>query len=68
MVNIVKVDLTLCKACGICIAFCPTKVFNEHIDGTPIPEYEDKCTGCKLCELRCPDFAIEVEVRKNGER
>lgn len=52
----------LCKACGICIEFCPTEVFDKEIDGTPIPKHEDKCTGCKLCVFRCPDFAIDVEV------
>jgi NAD-dependent dihydropyrimidine dehydrogenase PreA subunit len=23
--------------------------------------YPEKCTGCGMCELRCPDFAIEVK-------
>ena len=26
----------------------------------------EDCTGCRLCELRCPDFAIEVA--QTGER
>nr|WP_329737719.1 4Fe-4S binding protein [Clostridium phoceensis] len=21
----------------------------------------ENCIGCRLCEMRCPDFAIEVE-------
>ena len=58
----VLVDLKLCKKCGICIEFCPVDVFSAEMDGTPIPENQDKCIGCKLCELRCPDFAVKVEV------
>jgi NAD-dependent dihydropyrimidine dehydrogenase PreA subunit len=23
--------------------------------------YPDNCIGCRLCEMLCPDFAIEVE-------
>ncbi len=58
----VTVDTALCKRCGICIEFCPVGVFVRETDGTPVPQYQDKCTGCRLCVLRCPDFAIEVEV------
>jgi len=48
-----------CKRCGICIAFCPRKVFaSEH--GKPVVVNPDACTKCKLCELRCPDYAIVV--------
>lgn len=24
----------------------------------------DACTGCQLCEIYCPDFAIEVEKER----
>jgi 2-oxoglutarate ferredoxin oxidoreductase subunit delta len=65
--NKVTVNKVRCKRCGICISFCPVNLFDEEIDGTPIPSRVDKCTGCKLCELRCPDFAIKVEVDKVEE-
>lgn len=58
----IKVNRTRCKKCGICITFCPVGLFEEEIDGTPIPERVEECIGCKMCELRCPDLAIEVEV------
>jgi len=28
----------------------------------------DRCTGCELCELRCPDFAIQVRQPKKKEK
>ena len=49
-----------CKACGICIAFCPKKVFIMDEKGKPEAVYPDQCNGCSVCELRCPDFAIRV--------
>lgn len=49
-----------CKACGICISFCPKDVFSTDGYGKPVLEKLDQCIGCKLCEYRCPDFAIEV--------
>ena len=52
-----------CKGCGICVSVCPKNVYTM---GTKCPETTaiDKCIGCKLCEMCCPDFAIEVEVKK----
>jgi len=50
-----------CKACGLCIEFCPKKVLVSNHDGKPVPEKIDECINCSLCELRCPDFAITVE-------
>mgnify|MGYP001248608188 CR=1 FL=1 len=63
--NKITINLDLCKRCGICIEFCPAKIFTKKIDRTPFPQNGEKCIGCKLCELRCPDFAIKVEVNQN---
>ena len=52
-----------CKRCGICIAFCPTKVFVPDAEGLPIVAEEDKCIGCRQCEIRCPDIAVKVGAR-----
>lgn len=52
-----------CKACGICIAFCPKKVFRAQKDGKPVVEHPDACNGCLFCELHCPDFAITIKER-----
>jgi len=64
--NRITVNKSRCKRCGICIEFCPVKLFDQEIDGAPIPGRIEKCTGCMLCELRCPDFAITVEVHNDG--
>ncbi|HHV17886.1 MAG TPA: 4Fe-4S binding protein [Thermoanaerobacterales bacterium] len=48
-----------CKKCGLCIAFCPTKVYASE-GGKPLIVNLSACTNCKLCELRCPDYAIIV--------
>ncbi|MGM0427930.1 MAG: 4Fe-4S dicluster domain-containing protein [Thermodesulfobacteriota bacterium] len=52
-----------CKACGICIAFCPKHVIGRSKDGKPVIERPDDCIGCRFCELHCPDFAITVKER-----
>ena len=56
----VAVDLDLCKACGICIKLCPEGVFDADDQAMPVIARPDDCTACLLCELHCPDFAIEV--------
>ncbi len=50
-----------CKACGICAGFCPSKVYDRDAEGRPVVARPEACTRCRLCELRCPDFCIEVE-------
>lgn len=47
-----------CKACNICISFCPQKVFEPDRDGKPIVARPEKCTQCAICWLHCPDFVI----------
>ena len=51
-----------CKKCGICVHFCPTGVFASGSGGMPVVVNLEACTVCRLCELRCPDFAIRVEA------
>lgn len=51
-----------CKQCGICSRLCPKKVLSQEMGGYPEAVNPDACVGCRLCEMRCPDFAIEVEV------
>lgn len=49
----------LCKGCSICVDFCPTNVL--EIRGTIVAVKDlAACTRCQLCDLRCPDFAIQI--------
>jgi 2-oxoglutarate ferredoxin oxidoreductase subunit delta len=63
-----KIDIfrAWCKACGICVAFCPQRVLSKDELGYPYVEKAQECKGCRWCELRCPDFAITV-LEEKGE-
>jgi len=54
----VAVQYDRCKVCGICVAVCPADNL-EIVEGRL--SVSDRCTGCKLCELHCPDFALTAE-------
>jgi 2-oxoglutarate ferredoxin oxidoreductase subunit delta len=54
----VNVKLSWCKACNICIALCPTQVFEPDRDGKPVIARPEYCTQCTLCWIHCPDLAI----------
>jgi 2-oxoglutarate ferredoxin oxidoreductase subunit delta len=57
-----------CKSCGICAAFCPRQCLSLDAEGAPVVDKAERCTGCRWCELHCPDFAICVrEVAKRLE-
>ncbi len=49
-----------CKACGICVEFCPKHVLETGTHGYPLVAHPDECSSCDLCELLCPDFAITL--------
>jgi len=57
-----------CKSCGLCAAFCPHKVIGRDESGAPVIEQPDACTGCRFCELHCPDFAITIKERAANSR
>jgi 2-oxoglutarate ferredoxin oxidoreductase subunit delta len=62
----IKVTRDWCKGCGICIHFCPKQVLELDPQDKVKAVYVDQCICCRMCELRCPDLAIEI-VTEKGE-
>ena len=50
-------EVTWCKGCGICAAFCPRHVL-EIVNDKVVIKDEESCIKCGQCDLRCPDYAI----------
>jgi len=49
-----------CKGCGICVEFCPKNVLELDDTEKAVAVRKEDCIACNLCELRCPDLAIEI--------
>ena len=64
--NNVKLEINTewCKGCGICVAFCPKEVLKvNQKDKAEVARLKD-CIACRMCELRCPDLAIEIKIEE----
>lgn len=64
----VEIDSRTCKACGLCIAFCPRKVLQpgESVNalGYRATRYRgDGCIGCGICREVCPEPGV-IAVHK----
>jgi len=49
-----------CKGCEICVRLCPKNVLELDEEEKVCAARPEDCICCKLCELRCPDFATQV--------
>ncbi|MBL7073690.1 4Fe-4S binding protein [candidate division KSB1 bacterium] len=58
---VIEINKSWCQGCSICVDFCPKNVLAMK-DGYPEVMDLEACNLCMLCEVRCPDFAIMVEV------
>jgi 2-oxoglutarate ferredoxin oxidoreductase subunit delta len=58
--SVISIQKKWCKNCGICIEFCPRTVYTAGTMDEPIITAPELCIACRLCELRCPEFAITV--------
>jgi 2-oxoglutarate ferredoxin oxidoreductase subunit delta len=56
-----------CKGCGICVAFCPKNVLILNHEGKAEVARLEDCIYCKLCEILCPDFAVNVQEKPQKE-
>ena len=63
----ITIRVELCKQCGYCIACCRwgNIALSDHC--SPLGYYPavfvgaDRCRGCAICALVCPEAAIEVD-------
>lgn len=65
-----RINREWCKGCGICVEFCPKDVLELDDKGKAVAVRLEQCIACKMCELRCPDLAVEViteEIEEKGE-
>jgi 2-oxoglutarate ferredoxin oxidoreductase subunit delta len=62
--GVVVINRESCKGCAFCVEFCPPKCLDlekgYNVKGyhPPFLSKPDACTGCDMCGLMCPDFAI----------
>ncbi len=55
-----RIERDWCKGCGICVHFCPKFVLELDDDDKVFAARPEDCIACRLCEIRCPDLAIEI--------
>jgi 2-oxoglutarate ferredoxin oxidoreductase subunit delta len=47
------------------VQFCPKNVLELDDSDKVVAARPEDCICCRLCELRCPDFAIEIETEES---
>jgi NAD-dependent dihydropyrimidine dehydrogenase PreA subunit len=49
-----------CTGCNICVAVCPTRVFDAVPAAARVIARRSDCQTCFMCELYCPEDALYV--------
>jgi 2-oxoglutarate ferredoxin oxidoreductase subunit delta len=68
----VRINAEGCKACMLCIEFCPRgclavgEELNSRGFHPAVLNDDHDCHGCRICALMCPDVCIEVF--RNGKQ
>lgn len=58
-----KIDYRFCNGCGMCYDNCPQDVYGwDKERGQPSINYPGECWHCGICELDCPELAINVDL------
>jgi 2-oxoglutarate ferredoxin oxidoreductase subunit delta len=62
----IVVNRERCKACYLCLQFCPQDVFDKE-EGFNAKGYQpiraarpQDCIGCRSCTMVCPDVVFEL--------
>ncbi|MBN2236524.1 MAG: ATP-binding protein [Bacteroidales bacterium] len=62
--EIAVINQETCTNCGVCIDLCRFDAIRLIEEQTTISEFS--CDGCRLCELACPEKAIQMEENFNS--
>ncbi len=67
--TIKRISTDVCESCSLraesgcpIMESCPTDVIRLDKAGFPSTEYPDDCMSCFLCQLDCPNGAVEVSA------
>lgn len=58
-------DEDKCKACGVCVKFCPMNAL--ELKDNKIIYHQELCIGCGVCVHKCPNDACWL-VRREEEQ
>jgi len=57
----VKVDHSICQACGVCTNICPVEALTMENDQIAVDQ--DKCIVCGECQAICPVNSIKIQLK-----